>query len=284
MTEKLKELLSFLEDTENPASVIALRFVNVAATILLTFILIKLLHWIVNRLLKRKTKTNKRINTLRKLINSVITYTVTILALVQVLQSAFNINLASIFAAAGIVGVAVGFGAQTLVKDIIAGFFILLEGQFSVGDRITIMGPVGTSTFTGTVDELGLRSTRVRDSNGDIFIIPNGSITSLTNHSLLPNSFYVSCVFPPETDSNAMLLLFEKIAKRAEKDLSPLTKTPVPSIAPAQEEGCLSIWLKVTCQPESKALMEKEMPYRVRKALAADGVELPDESIALVSE
>jgi small conductance mechanosensitive channel len=70
-----------------------------------------------------------------------------------------------------------GFGAQSLVKDVITGFFLLFENQFSVGERVTI------DNFTGTVKELGLRSTKIHGDEGGTLTIPNGSITKVVNHS-----------------------------------------------------------------------------------------------------
>jgi len=280
MLDKIKRSVADYLETSGPelGRDIVARCLSVIVTIVLTFLLIQLLHWVVNRLMKRKRNPNKRLNTLRKLINSVITYALSILALVQIMQSAFHVNLTSIMAAAGILGVAVGFGAQSLVKDIIAGFFILLEGQYSVGDRVTISG------FTGLVDELGLRSTRVRDEQGDLFIIPNGSIANLVNHSLLPDSFFIACLFPSGTDSNAMLALFDKVGKKAQEDLSPLAKTPVPSVCPAPDGDGYSVRLKVVCQPNARELLEKELPHRLQKALVREDAAAPQTGFEIIRE
>jgi small conductance mechanosensitive channel len=88
-----------------------------------------------------------------------------------------GINTASILATAGIGGLAIGFGAQSLVKDVITGFFILIEDQYSVGDYVQIRD------MYGIVEELGLRVTKIRAFSGDLYIIPNGSIDLVTNSS-----------------------------------------------------------------------------------------------------
>jgi len=156
-----------------------------------------------------------------------------------------------------------------LVKDVIAGFFILLEGQFSVGDQVTVSG------FTGTVDELGLRSTRIRDTAGDIFIIPNGSILNLVNHSLLPRSFFVSGIFPAETDSGKLLQTFDMVGKKAQEDFS-LAQTPAASVSPVQDDGGHSFRLKVVSPSGSVDILEQEIPYRLTLALKQAGVEVPE--------
>ncbi|MCL2081965.1 MAG: mechanosensitive ion channel family protein [Oscillospiraceae bacterium] len=237
------------------------------------FLIIKIARRLVNRALKRRScsRTDKRINTMRKLINSIITYTVVIMAAIQLLQSVFRVNMSAVLAAAGVVGIAIGFGAQALVRDMIAGFFILLEGQFAVGDKVTI------AAFTGTVDELGLRSTRLKNPAGDIFIVPNGGILNLINHSLLPRAFFVSGIFPQETDPAGLLQIFNEAGKKAQEDFC-LEEAPSASVAPVEEGH--SVRLKVTCRPGSADLMGREILHRLAGALAqaqektADGNEL----------
>ena len=135
---------------------------------------------------KFKIKSNeKRSETLHKLIRSAIRYTIYFIAFFQIL-STLGINTTSIVASAGIASVAIGFGAQSLVKDIISGFFIILEGQFDVGDEVKLYNQAAFIAG-GSVMSLGLRSTKVRSGNGEIYFIPNGSINQVINYSLTYN-------------------------------------------------------------------------------------------------
>ena len=135
---------------------------------------------------KFKIKSNeKRSETLHKLIRSAIRYTIYFIAFFQIL-STLGINTTSIVASAGIASVALGFGAQSLVKDIISGFFIILEGQFDVGDEVKLYNQAAFIA-EGSVMSLGLRSTKVRSGNGEIYFIPNGSINQVINYSLTYN-------------------------------------------------------------------------------------------------
>ena len=135
---------------------------------------------------KFKIKSNeKRSETLHKLIRSAIRYTIYFIAFFQIL-STLGINTTSIVASAGIASVAIGFGAQSLVKDIISGFFIILEGQFDVGDEVKLYNQAAFIAG-GRVMSLGLRSTKVRSGNGEIYFIPNGSINQVINYSLTYN-------------------------------------------------------------------------------------------------
>jgi small conductance mechanosensitive channel len=95
--------------------------------------------------------------------------------LMAVLKDAFNINIEPLLASAGIAGLAIGFGAQALVKDVINGFFILIEDQFQVGDVIRVAG------VSGKVEEITMRRTLLRDADGTLHVVPNGAIQLVSN-------------------------------------------------------------------------------------------------------
>lgn len=117
-----------------------------------------------------------RAKTLGSLIKSVIFYVLVFIAGIMVLRI-FNVDIAPVLTAAGVVGLAVGFGAQKLVRDIVSGFFVVLENQYVVGEEVTIGG------VTGKVEEIGMRTTQLRDKDGNFVIIPNGDISNVVNHS-----------------------------------------------------------------------------------------------------
>ena len=152
--------------------------------IALIFLSIRIISGLINRIIDKTLKldtnhlkiNNNRANTIVSTLKKVIKYILIFIGIIMSLEL-FNINTASILATAGIGGLAIGFGAQSLVKDIITGFFILLEDQYSVGDYVQI------SDMYGIVEELGLRVTKIRAFSGDLHIIPNGSIDIVTNSS-----------------------------------------------------------------------------------------------------
>jgi small-conductance mechanosensitive channel len=119
----------------------------------------------------------RRTKTIGKLIGNVISYTVNFITILLILMQV-GFNLAPLLAGAGVLGLAIGFGAQSLVKDVITGFFIIFEDQFAIGDIIQ------TRNFKGTVEEIGLRVTRIKSGTGEVYIIPNGSIQEVTNFSV----------------------------------------------------------------------------------------------------
>lgn len=154
-----------------------------AVILLITVVLNKFVsHRIITLLRKGADKTNgsadeNRLNTLFSVLRKVCSVVIYFIGIVYVMQILFNVNPASVIAATGVVGVAVGFASQSLVKDTINGFLILFENQYSIGEKVTIDG------FCGTVSEINLRATRIKNDDGDIFIIPNSAIIKVINHS-----------------------------------------------------------------------------------------------------
>jgi small conductance mechanosensitive channel len=118
----------------------------------------------------------QRITTLSAMLRSLGKVVISFLAGMIVL-SKMGVNIVPVLASAGIVGLAVGFGAQSLVKDVISGFFIIVEDQYGVGDLIEV------GTAVGIVEKMNLRITQVRGGNGSLITIPNGSVSTVINHS-----------------------------------------------------------------------------------------------------
>ncbi|HZK00377.1 MAG TPA: mechanosensitive ion channel family protein [Tissierellaceae bacterium] len=143
-------------------------------------VITKLINRIIDRTLRIEydnVKVNKkRTHTLASSLKKVIKYILLFIGAIIILEL-FGINTTSILATAGIGGLAIGFGAQSLVKDVITGFFILVEDQYSVGDYIQI------SDMYGIVEELDLRVTKLRAFSGELYIIPNSSISVVTNYN-----------------------------------------------------------------------------------------------------
>lgn len=157
---------------------------------------------------KSSRGNKKRSKTLVSLIKNVVRYIVWFIVLTTVL-SKFGISVNGIIASAGVVGIAVGFGAQTIVKDIITGFFIIFENQFDVGDYVKINSS-GTTVAEGTVKSIGLRSTRINTITGELTILPNGSMGEITNYSITNGTSIVE--IPVSVDEN-----LDKVEKKLNK-------------------------------------------------------------------
>ena len=163
--------------------------------------------------------SERRQKTILKLLQNVLSYLVYFSAIIGIL-SAVEIEVAGLLAGAGIASVAIAFGAQSLVKDIISGFFIIFEDQFGVGDYIKL------NTTEGTVFEIGLRTTKIKGPTGEQHIIPNGSIGTVINYSVNDTSTTIDFIVP----TTAKVEQVEKDVKAYLNTLTEqhkeLTKTP----------------------------------------------------------
>ena len=150
--------------------------------LVLAFILVRLLGLITRKIVALSERTpahgavrSQQVRTVVGVVRSVGVFLIVFIAGMTLLKDVFLINIEPLLASAGIAGLAIGFGAQTLVKDVINGFFILVEDQFEVGDTIRAAG------VSGTVEEITMRRTILRDSDGTLHIVPNGSIQIVSN-------------------------------------------------------------------------------------------------------
>jgi small conductance mechanosensitive channel len=187
-------------------------YAGIAIKIVIIFTLSKLAMVVLNRVIINIFKLyprfkidDKKSGTLVGILKSVIKYVVYIIMGISILET-LNIPTQSILATAGLGGLAIGFGAQSLVRDVFTGFLILFEDQYGVGDYVTING------VTGTVEDLGLRITRIRSFNGELHIIPNGEIKAVTNASRGNSLAIVDISVAYESDQEKALGVLTEIA------------------------------------------------------------------------
>jgi moderate conductance mechanosensitive channel len=154
---------------------------KIAVILVVAFIFVRLLNSISRRAISLAEKRaqgairGQQVRTIAGVIRSVGVFLIVFVTGMNVLNDGFGIDIKPLLASAGIAGLAIGFGAQTLVKDVINGFFILVENQFEVGDTIKVAG-VG-----GAVEEITMRRTLLRDGDGTLHIIPNSAINIVSN-------------------------------------------------------------------------------------------------------
>lgn len=188
----LFEPLTKVETYEN----LITKVIMILIYILVAIVVIAILNKIIEQAFKIQNK--KRSKTLISLVQNIVKYIVWFVVITTIL-SKFGISVEGIIASAGVVGIAVGFGAQTIVKDIITGFFIIFENQFDVGDYVKINSS-GTTVAEGTVKSIGLRSTRINTISGELTILPNGSMGEITNFSITNGTAIVE--LPVSVDEN----------------------------------------------------------------------------------
>ncbi len=252
------------------------------AKLLILFLLFLLVRFLFGRLINRTVQAvaerediagnegrAARIRTLGSLIKSIISYTLAFLFMVAALGT-LGFNVAGVLGTAGVAGLAVGFGAQKLVKDVISGFFLLLEDQYAVGDYVTI------NTISGTVEELGMRITRLRDEDGRLYILANGDINQVCNQSRGPIGGMLEIAVAASADTQQAIEVLTAAFTQAGKDTTPgLTEPPrVEGIAAADAtKTVLRIRFRADEQerPERVALRLRET---ARQALRAAQIPL----------
>nr|WP_100332902.1 mechanosensitive ion channel family protein [Bacillus xiapuensis] len=212
--------------------------------------------------------SERRENTLLKLIENVITYVVYFIAIINIL-SILTFDIKGLIAGAGVVGLAIGFGAQNLVRDVITGFFIIFEDQFSVGDFVRI------GQFEGTVEEIGLRTTKIKNWTGELHILPNGSITEVTNFSI-HNSVAVVDVS----------IAYEENIEEAERVINELLETlpdkyedivATPQLLGVQTLAASDVVLRIVAEttPMNHWAVARGIRKDVKACLDEHGIEIP---------
>ncbi len=215
----------------------------------------------------------QRANTLSSLLNSVANYVINFIVILTVLQL-FGVPTQHVLAGAGIFGLAIGFGAQNLVRDMITGFFILYEDQFGVGDVIEVAG------VTGTVEEMGFRVTKIRDFDGSLHIIPNGDIQQVRNCSRGHSRVIVDVDVAYEEDIDRALTVLSDYCANFEDEV--LVEGPTVLGVVALGESSVTIRMLARSKPLEHWGLERRIRLGAKKALDEAGVEIPYRRLVLV--
>ena len=209
-----------------------------------------------------------QVNTIKSLVTSIFNY-IMYFIIVTVALSIFGVNVSSLLAVAGVSGIAIGFGAQTLIKDIISGMFIWMEGSISVGDIVNING------LAGTVESIAIRTTVVRDYNGNLYVIPNGDIRTLTNMSRGYKRAIVDVRCPYEADqARIVAILEEEMGKAAQEVAGLLAKPDVMSIL-SFEPDAVMVRVAAQCPVGENWRIERELRTRIKARFDAEGIMMP---------
>lgn len=182
-----------------------------------------------------------------------------------------HINLIPIFASAGIVGVAVGFGAQSLVKDFLTGAFIIMENQYRVGDVVDISGAAGT------VERITIRSTVVRDSDGNVHFLPNGSVVHVINKTMGYSRVNLTLGVMPDTNVDTLAEIIDSVGKKMQESSEWKDKLIEPphflSIGTFSDTS-LDVKITAKTQPSTQWAVTGELRRRLLKALTKHDIEL----------
>lgn len=254
----------------------------------LAWLILRVLRSIIGRIERNSddgdptttSEREKRAQTVGRILrqaSSVLVWSVTIMLVL----GEFGVDLKPILAGAGILGLAAGFGAQTLVKDVITGFFILLENQIRVGDTVTAAG------CTGVVETVNLRTTVLRDQDGTTHIIPNSAITVVTNatRDWSRAVLDVGVAYKEDTDRCEMVLRevgvsMEKDAAFAKRLIGPFEYPGVVKL----DDSAVVLRVLVKTQAHDGPTVLRELRRRVKKAFDKAGIEIPFPHVKVVRD
>ncbi|WP_028988426.1 mechanosensitive ion channel family protein [Thermicanus aegyptius] len=240
-------------------------------------------HVLIERVLKKREGSRfqideRRVTTLRVLLKNVADYTITFIGILLILS--FFMNILPVLAGAGVLGLAVAFGAQNLVRDIISGFFIIFEDQFAVGDYVRI------GNFEGTVKQIGLRITKIRAFTGEIHILPNGTITEVTNFSTSNSVAIVDLsIAYEERIPQVIEILEEEVNKLFEGgEIPEMVKKPevlgVHALGPSE----VVIRIVAETKPAMHWKVRRILQSRLKEVLDQRGIEIPYPHLVTVSK
>lgn len=254
--------------------------VGLAVTVGLTVLFLRLVPWterLVLRLAIRRADDRSatateldlqaRVHTLTTVVGSLTRVLVLSFATIMILGQ-LGMEIKPLLAGAGIAGVAVGFGAQSIVKDFFAGFFILLEDQYDVGDTVTI------GTVTGTVERMTLRITVLRDVQGTAYFIPNSAVTQVANRTHDWSRAAVELVFAAKVSVDRAEKLLEQVRSRAHDNelFAEKYKESLVVEGPNEFEGGATRWaVSVKAPPLQAPAFKRALVSITHQVLLAEG-------------
>jgi len=225
----------------------------------------------IHRIQERHVRSSQRIETIAAVLKSLATALVLAVAALLCL-SELNIDLAPLIAGAGIAGLAVGFGAQSLVRDFLAGMFILVEDQFGVGDIVDV------GETSGTIEKVSLRTTTLRDVRGVVWTVPNGEIHRTANHSQLWSRAILDIGVSYGTDVDQASEIMKAVADELwQENREDATILEEPSVWGVEQLGndAVVIRLVVKTDPSEQWGVGRILRARIKKAFDEVGIEIP---------
>lgn len=219
---------------------------------------------------RTEAESKLRLKTLSKVVARTGALVIIAVVALMILQS-FGIDITPVLAGAGVAGIAVGFGAQSLIKDILNGFFILLEDQFVEGDFVSIKGK------EGTVEDFSLRRTILRDFKGDTHVIPNSQIKTVTNYTHGWSRVVTIIPVTYEENTEKIFALLEKIGKEFIQDEKYKNKLMGPIEVLGVDDFTdvsLNISVAIKTAPSKQWEVRRELLKRIKLAFDKEGIEI----------
>ena len=249
--------------------------IEITLVIILMYFSIKIGKHLIKKFVKKQVESNavfsldsQRAKTLGEVLKSVLKYSVYFMGITTIVSILFR-GISITFASIG--GIAVGLGAQSIIKDLINGFFILFENQYGVGDHVTLGG------FTGIVKSIGIRTTVISDFNGAVHSVPNGTISGVTNHSRNNIKFAVDVHIPYEENVDNVIDIIENTLEGFRKENEEYIDEDL-EVAGIVELGGANVTIRVIgkAKPLTQGKMENSLRKAIKLALDENKIRIPN--------
>lgn len=285
MTETTEQVLqqaeetirtSWLPTTEKlleTATEIGIVLLKVILTFVICWLLIRIINHTMRKFFTAQTKkqrlamTQRKAKTLNSITSSVVKYVIYFIGIFTALTF-LGVDPKSMLVVASAGSVAIGLGAQSVVTDMLEGFFILFEDHYAVGDIVTIQN------ITGTVESVTLRSTKLRDPQGCVHIIPNGSLGTVTNMCREFINAVVTVGVSYDASIDHVLEILRNEMEQT-KDMPDILETPVIVGITGLDDSAVTIKIVAKCQIKKNIAVEAELRRRIKNRLDAEGIEIP---------
>ena len=274
LAEAVAALVGRFAHFEGPGVIVLARVLVVLGAFGLAVLAHRMTSGVVDRLLRPLEGAHdyplkvQRARTLGPLMKNAVAYVLAFLTLVIVLRE-IGVDVQALLVSAGVLGLAVGLGAQTLIKDVITGFFLLFEGLIHVDDVIEV-GP-----HTGTVEAIGLRVTKIRMLNGALRVIPNGELTQFANHNRDWARAVVDVGVAYDTDVQRALETMERTAAQWARETGQALEPPQAQGIIRFADSDLVLRLAVKVRPAARFEAEVALRRRIKEAFERDSIRLP---------
>ena len=262
---------------------LAFTAVRIAAIVLIAWVVLLVAGRLINGVRQRVSarvndpEFNKRAETLSRVARYLATVVISLIAVMLAL-SEVGVSVAPILGAAGVVGLAVGFGAQSLVKDFVTGFFLLLENQIRQGDVVEVDG------HTGTVEQITLRFVQLRDYEGSVHYVPNGQITTVVNMTRGFGNAVFEIGVAYREDLDEVMTVMRRVASelRADTAFAPRIEDDL-EIAGVDrwDDSAVIIRCRIRCVAQQQWGVKREYLKRLKYAFDQEGIEIPFPHITL---
>ncbi|MCX4244092.1 mechanosensitive ion channel family protein [Paraliomyxa miuraensis] len=262
------EILQELNDfARTNAAALLWRLVAALATLLVTWLALRLARPTLRKAFSRNTSARAR--TLQPLVQALVSVTLLGAGIVLALEQ-LGFDLTAVIAGAGVVGLAIGFGAQTLVKDVISGFFLIFDEVLESGDWVEI------DQVAGTVEEVGLRVTKIRAFDGRLWYVPNGQIQMVanTNREWMRAVVEVSLAYEQDVP-RGMEVLAEVGQQWASENGDTVIEPPETQGVLRLDASSIVVRLVIKVKPGTQWATERELRLRTKAAFDREGIEIP---------